>query len=84
LKNGEFVVLNVCERIGDRLPIDFSIFVAWRIVDFVVSGEALAWHNFEIGGLPFSSYPYALFNFHNFTQWPYFSPICYSWLVYGV
>ena len=68
------MVLNVCERIGDRLPIDLSILVTWRIVYFVVASEALACHNFEIGGLPFSSYPYALSSFHNFTQWPYFFP----------
>ena len=36
------MVLNVCERIGDRLPIDLSNLVTWRIVDFVVAGEALA------------------------------------------
>jgi hypothetical protein len=26
-KNGEFVVLNICERIGVRVPVDLSILV---------------------------------------------------------
>jgi len=34
--------LNICERIGIRVPVDLSILVTWRNVAFVVAGEARA------------------------------------------
>jgi hypothetical protein len=46
-------VLNICKRIGVRVPVDLSMLVTWRIVAFAVAGEARACQNFEIGGLPF-------------------------------
>ena len=55
--------LNICERIGVRVPVDLSILVTWRNVAFVVAGEARACQNFEIGGLPFLL---ALSRFRNF------------------
>ena len=36
--SGEFVVLNICDRIGVRVPVDFSILVTWRTVSFAVAG----------------------------------------------
>jgi hypothetical protein len=51
LKKPEFVVLNICKRIGVRVPVDLSMLVTWRIVAFAVAGEARACQNFEIGGL---------------------------------
>ena len=58
------MVLNICERIGVRIPVDLSILVAWRIVVVVVAGEARACQNFEIGGLPFHLALSSLRNFH--------------------
>ena len=36
------MVLNICERIGVRVPVDLSILVTWRIVAFAVAGETRA------------------------------------------
>jgi uncharacterized membrane protein len=44
-------VLNICERIGVRVPVDLSILVTWMIVAFAVVGRARACQNFEIGGM---------------------------------
>ena len=55
------MVLNICERI---VPVDISILVTWRIVAFVVAGEARTYQNFEIGGLPFHLTLSSLRNFH--------------------
>ena len=41
-KNGEFVVLNICERIGVPVPVDLLVWVTWRVVVFIVAGEARA------------------------------------------
>ena len=35
-------MLNICERIGVRVPVDISILVTWSIVAFVVAGKAVA------------------------------------------
>ena len=64
-KNGEFVMLNICERIGVRVPVDLSILITWRIVAFDVAGEVRAFQNFEIGGLPFHLDLSSLRNFHD-------------------
>jgi hypothetical protein len=32
------VVLNICESIGARVPVDLSILVTWRIAAFAVAG----------------------------------------------
>ena len=59
------MVLNICERIGARVPVDLSILVTWRIVAFAVAGEARACQNFEIGGVPFHL---ALSSLHIFSR----------------
>jgi hypothetical protein len=41
-KNGEIVVLNICERIGVPVPVDLLVWVTWRVVVFGVAGEARA------------------------------------------
>jgi hypothetical protein len=66
-KHEEFVVLNICERIGVRVPVDLSIFITWRIVAFTVAGEARACQNLEIGDLPFHLALSSLRNFHAVT-----------------
>ena len=58
------MVLNICERIGVRVPVDLSILVTWRIVAFAVAGEARDCQNFEIGGVPFHLALSSLHNFH--------------------
>ena len=45
------MVLNICNRISVRVPVDLSILVTWRVVAFAVAGGARAFQNFEIGGL---------------------------------
>ena len=57
-------MLNICKRIGVRVPVDLSMLVTWRIVAFGVAGEARAYQNFEIGGLPFHLALSSLRNFH--------------------
>ena len=56
--------LNICERIGVRVPVDLSILVTWRNVAVVIAGEARACQNFEIGGLPFLLALSCFRNFH--------------------
>jgi hypothetical protein len=51
----ESVVLNICERIGVRFPVDLSILVKSRIVACIVAGETRACHNLEIDCMPFPS-----------------------------
>ena len=41
-KKTEFMVLNICERIGVIVPVDLLVWVTWRVVAFVVAGEARA------------------------------------------
>jgi uncharacterized membrane protein len=60
-------VLNICESIGARVPVDLSILVTWGIVAFAVAGEARVCKNFEIGGLPFHLALSSLRNFHAVT-----------------
>jgi hypothetical protein len=60
------VVLNICDRIGVRVPVDLSILVTWRIVTFVVVGGARACQNFEMSGLLVQP-AYT----KTFTLWPY-------------
>ena len=57
-------MLNICERIWVRVPVDLSILVTWMIVAFAVAGEARACQNFDIGGLPFHLALSSLHNFH--------------------
>jgi hypothetical protein len=68
------VVLNICERIGVRVPVDLSILVTWRIVAFAVPVKhGLAKTLKSAVCLFILPYPvYAIF-----TLWPYFS-IYYS------
>jgi hypothetical protein len=58
------VVLNICEHIEVRVPVDLSILATWRIVAIAVAGEARARQNFEIGGLPFHLALSSLRSFH--------------------
>jgi uncharacterized membrane protein len=44
-------VLNICDCIVVRVPVDLSILVTWMIVAFAVVGRARACQNFEIGGM---------------------------------
>jgi hypothetical protein len=59
-KTAEFVVLNICERV----PVDVSILVTWRVVAFTVASEARVCQNLEIGGLPSHFALSSLPNFH--------------------
>lgn len=43
------MVLNMCESIGARVPVDLSVLVALRIVAYAVAGGERACQNFEIG-----------------------------------
>ena len=61
----EFVVLNICERIEIRVPVDLSISVTLGFVAFDVAGIAQDSQNFEIGGLPFHL---ALFCFRKYAH----------------
>jgi hypothetical protein len=47
-KNGESVVLNICERIGVRFLVDLSILVKSWIVACIAAGESRACHNLII------------------------------------
>ena len=57
-------MLNICERIGVRVPVDVSILVTWRVVAFTVASEARVCQNLEIGGLPSHFALSSLPNFH--------------------
>ena len=75
------MVLNICERIGVRVPVDLSILVTWRIVTFVVVGGARACQNFEMSGLLVQP-AYT----KTFTLWPYYStyPNCVCKIPKGI
>ena len=49
------MVLNICERIGVRFPVDLSILVKSWIVACIAAGETRACHNLEIDCMPFPS-----------------------------
>lgn len=58
-------MLNICERIGIRVPVDLSILATLGVVAVDIAGIAQDSQHFEIGSLPFHL---ALFCFRKYTH----------------
>ena len=70
VKSGGFLVLNICDRIGVRVPDDLPCWLPLRIVAFAASSEAQACHKIK-SAVCFFILPYLVSAI--FILWPYFS-----------